>query len=229
MRNAIATAVVVLFVAIYIATPSRSQEKTGGASAKARVISETSGGDSIPDVNNVLSLVTLLRQPQIAKAAGVNPEIIQRISKELSDKDGSFAVQISKGIPQTRDELEKLRSQLAKERNSREEWLDELLTPAQWKRLRELAYQTEIARVGWGEALTKGRLGRDAGVTENQHTALRNRVGKIEAETQQKILQLLAESQEKILAELSTEQRSKAKTLLGDPVLILEVDPRKPK
>lgn len=213
--------------AVYCSTCSGQEQRTGiSVTSTNTIVSETYGQDSIPDVNNNLSLVTILKNPQVARASGISPEATKQILKELRKNNGSFSVIFSEGGRMSGSDYELFKKDADAARRTREAWLDEFITPDQWKRLRQLAYQTEIARVGWSGALTSGRLGRDAGVTENQHTSIKNRVADIEAETQKKIQKLLAEAQEQILSELSTQQKAKAKELLGEPVLIQDEDPR---
>ena len=95
--------------------------------------------------------------------------------------------------------------------------VDELLTPAQWKRLRQIAFQVEIARIGLGKALTEGRFSPEVGIHENQKTHIVEKAEEIEARTAETISRLLANAQRELLSELAPEQRAKAVDAMGEP------------
>lgn len=101
-------------------------------------------------------------------------------------------------------------------RKEAEAAIEEILLPAQLKRIRQLAYQVEVSRSGLGEALTTGRLGKEVGVTDNQKQHLSEKAAAIEAELRQAIVKLRSAAQAKLLEELSTQQRQEAHEMLGD-------------
>src|SRR5690606_16910355 len=85
--------------------------------------------------------------------------------------------------------------------------LDEIVSPAQWERLRQIAYQVEVGRIGFANALTEGRLGDDSGVHEQQTELVQRKAKEAEAKAKADILKILARMQDEILAELTPEQR----------------------
>ena len=107
---------------------------------------------------------------------------------------------------------------LIAEENSAEarEAIEEILKPAQLRRLRQLAYQIEIDRDGLGASLVKGRLGREIGVYEGQKEQILDRAEQIEEQLKLEIAALKAEARAALLAELSPEQREAAEELLGE-------------
>jgi GGDEF domain-containing protein len=111
---------------------------------------------------------------------------------------------------------ESFRQLLQQNRVEAEEALEEILLPEQLNRLRQIAYQVDIAQTGLGEALTQGRLGEEIGVHEDQKQNLMDRAAKIEEETRQAILAIRAKARAKLFAELTPEQRKQALERLGD-------------
>ena len=91
------------------------------------------------------------------------------------------------------------------------------MSPNQWTRLREIAYQIEIARVGIAHALTVGRLSRDVGIYENQKTHLREKVWQIEKTTLELLANIQADEQAAFLKLLSPGLMAKVKSTLGRP------------
>lgn len=107
-------------------------------------------------------------------------------------------------------------------REQAEAAIEEILLPAQLERVKQLAYQIEIAQAGLGSALTDGRLGEEIGIHEDQKQNILDRAAKIEAETRKAILAIHARAREKLFAGLTPEQRKSAEELLGDVFLYEE-------
>lgn len=97
-----------------------------------------------------------------------------------------------------------------------EEAIEEILLPSQMKRIRQLAYQIEIAQDGLAESLTSGRLGNDIGVVDNQKSALLEKAKQIEAQARLEVIAIRKAARARLFKELSTEQRNKAEELLGN-------------
>lgn len=107
--------------------------------------------------------------------------------------------------------------QLMKEKRAEAELaIEEILLPEQLGRLRQLAYQIEVATDGLGESLVNGRLGRDVGVYEDQKQHLTDRAEVIEAELRVAIAKAHAAARAKLFAELTPDQRKQADALLGE-------------
>lgn len=94
--------------------------------------------------------------------------------------------------------------------------IDELLRPNQMTRLKQISYYAEIAYLGLDKAITHGNFGRKLEVSELQIATLGAEVNRIVDEAQKKIREIRINTQENVLRELSSEQRAKARELLGD-------------
>ena len=191
-----------------------AQEK---APFRAGVIFEGQPGLTIPDPNNLTSLVSLVRNITVARAIGLSSEQQTLLNNYFSKNGGSFNVRIIKPediMSKTREEADReYKNWLAENRSI----LDEILSPEQVARLKQAAYQVEVGRIGIGEALATGALGRDCGVNENQKTHLLQAAAKAEERAQKEIAAILARTQQEVLAELSPQQRKAAGELLGKP------------
>lgn len=184
--------------------------------------SETWGGYVIPDVNRKLSLASLLYNRSVAESLGVNAEGRKLIHDYLVKNGGSFGTKVISfpgNIPKTREEID-AETQAHLEKS--QAFLDELISPGQWERLRQMAYQVEVGRKGLAGALTQGRLGDDSGVHGQQTDAIQRRAEKADAKVKPEILRILARMQAEVLAELTAAQQEKAKQLLGEPFVFKE-------
>lgn len=180
-------------------------------------IVESDASYVVPDPSNRIALAFLLNNASVIKAIGLEERELSILRETLKANQGSFRPNLAFGpLPKSREEADAVAAtHLAKS----EQFLDELLTPRQWERLREVAYQLEVARIGLGQSLSDGRLGKDIGVLENQKSHLLEKANKIDARVEAAIVKLTKEAQAEMMAELSPEQREKAKKLLGVPFL----------
>ncbi len=172
---------------------------------------------SIPDPEDRLSLTSLVSNSYVAKELGLNAPVADLLKQAERKNGGPLSISVS----YSEELLTSMELQTIHTANQRKwtELCDEALTPDQWKRLRELAYQIEVYRVGFDGALTAGRLGSDVGVFENQKSRLSQKASQIEKELKQAIVVALAATQESVLSELSSDQHSICKERLGDPFL----------
>lgn len=214
--------VVLLAAHLTVFAASASAQPGGRSGGFVNPGSETAGGYVIPDVNNKLSLASLLYDRTVAESLGVDAEGRKAINDFLAANGGSFAIKVisyPNNVPKTREEEEAERE--AHFANS-QALLDELLSPSQWDRLRQMAYQVEVGRVGLAHALTRGRLGDDSGVHGQQADAIQRKAELEEAKARAEILRILARMQDEVFAELTPEQQKTAKQLLGEPIVFKE-------
>ncbi len=154
-----------------------------------------------------------LTDAQYAGVKQINAESQKRMSDLFranmthSGKSGSSAVRI--GGREVKEMMEA--NQLAAE-----EAVEEILLPEQLNRVRQLAYQVQIAQLGLGELLVNGKLGQEVGVHEDQKQHLTDRAAKIEAEARAAIKEIRARARAQLLSELAPDQRKKAEELLGE-------------
>jgi hypothetical protein len=178
---------------------------------------ETFGTDCIPDPSNKLSLITLaLNNSSIQRELRLSTQELEALINERTRNNGSFSSPMIETGP---EEVGSARTRaliaIAIARN--EAVLDEIISPSQWLRLREIAYQTEIARIGIANAIATGRLGRDIGIYDNQKSSLCTQANRIEAKAAVAIAKVLKAAQLELLSELTPTQRSTAQQCLGEP------------
>ena len=143
---------------------------------------------SIPDPNNRLSLASLVSNPYVAKELELTAQVGDLLKQAERENGGPLSISVSYS-----DELPKYGELEAIHAARQAKWTelcDEALTPDQWERLRELAYQIEVYRVGFDGALTAGRLGSDVGVFENQKSRLSQKASQVEKELRQVVVSL---------------------------------------
>jgi len=149
---------------------------------------------SIPDPDDKFSLVSLVSNPYVAKELGLNLLVADILKQAERENGGPLSIGVihsEKMLTQS----ERATIYAAKQLKWTE-LCDEALTPSQWIRLRELAYQIEVYRVGFDVALTAGRLGSDVGIFENQKSRLSQKASQIEKELRQAIVAALTVTQE---------------------------------
>ncbi len=173
---------------------------------------------SIPDPSNSLGIAVLAVNPSVSKELGLSQEQISTLRTLLVENGGA----LNGGVLQFKGRgnippAEVIREKHRQKKAENESKLDEIFLPNQWVRLKQIAYQIEVSRIGFGRALSSGVLGRDVGVFEAQHTHLSQKALEIEARAAKEIGEILRQAQIEMLKELSTEQRSKAVGLLGEP------------
>ena len=213
MRLVIIATLCLLSPVAYAQTPTTGPaQMTAGVSATTR----GGGGFSVPDPKSSLSAISMVLNRSFAQALGLRDdqretlENILRKSGPLTGITLSEEEHLSLSGPQ-KDFL------LATHMQRMADLVDEVLTPEQLKRLPQLVYQTEVARVGMGQAITSGRLAHDVGVTENQKANLQLKAARAEAKLAEAVKKAIAEAQAEVLSELTTEQKQKAEELLGEP------------
>lgn len=201
-----------------------SQSNDVGGQTETRLI-----GKSIPDPESLLQIAAFAANPTVAEELKLTKDQLRAIKSMLKQANGALAVVLYE--PTTTPDGNKpssleISQAIRETRRKREKDLEEILRPDQRMRLKEIAYQIEVYRVGIGAAITEGRLAEDVGVTENQKTALRKKCNAIEERVQKEISEILLKAQEELLRELSAEQREKAKSLLGHPFYFRDDDYR---
>ncbi|MEZ6137258.1 MAG: hypothetical protein R3C53_20405 [Pirellulaceae bacterium] len=108
-----------------------------------------------------------------------------------------------------------MREVMAQSQAEAEAAIEEILLPEQFERIKQLAFQIEVAQIGLGESLTNGRLGTEIDVHDDQKQHLTDRAMAIEAEARAAIAQIRSAAQAKLLAELTPDQRKAAEERLG--------------
>ncbi len=190
--------------------------KVNGSGPVPVAISSSVGALGV-DPNNKSNLLRLLENESIKRELKLTEQQQQgakRISEEANRQMRDSLREMIQSGKSVRDPA--MATMMAENRQKMEGALEEILLPEQLKRIRQLAYQVEIARIGLGESLTDGRLGKEIGVTDNQKQHLSEKAAAIENEVRAAVAKIRAAAQAQLLRELSTEQRQEAEKLLGD-------------
>jgi len=128
-------------------------------------VTERAKGKSIPDPESVLAVASLLSNKTVVESLNLDIQTRVAVSQLMKDCKGSLTLySASAEIPAS-----EFIQQANDYRSRNEARLHELLDPSQLDRLKQIAYQIEIRRVGLGTALNSGCLGKRLGVEEYQH------------------------------------------------------------
>ncbi len=178
-------------------------------------------GSPMADPNNSSALTGLLQQDKIRSELKITPEQIAGIEKlqKKSNQLLSSAVQaMMKARSNGGGNLDLSTLQEAKDnvRDLTDRGIEEILLPEQFERIRQIAFQVEISRMGLGPSLTRGKLGESVGVRNEQKPDLIRLATKIEEETTAKIAQIRREAREELVATLDEDQQAKVIELIGD-------------
>lgn len=192
---------------------------SGGANGVALGGSSMILGGTSPfgiDPNNRSALFNLLSNESVRRELQLKEDQYAGVQKVLQESQKRVGEAIRANMAAGKGNLGTGLSELmAESRKAAENAIEEILLPEQLTRVRQLAYQVEIAQLGLGESLTSGRLGKEIDVHEDQKQHLTDKATAIEAETRLAIAKIRAAAREKLLAELAPEQRKKAQELLG--------------
>lgn len=127
-------------------------------------VTERAKGKSIPDPESVLAVASLLSNKTIVDALGLDSKTSEAVSQLMADCKGSLTLySASADVPG-----EEFIRQAKEYRISNAARLNELLDPLQLDRLKQIAYQVEIQRVGLGTALCSGCLGDKLAIEDSQ-------------------------------------------------------------
>jgi len=161
-----------------------------------------------PSPDNIGQLFNLMRSSEVMEALDLDKQ--QKIAMENAFKSEQEQVRemVSKKVP-----FNEITGAL---RSNAKSIFDEVLTPAQNLRMRQIVFRIEVSVIGLAAALTEGRLGEEVKVYENQVTRIQERGKEIESRAKAEILAILKRSEKELLAELTPEQRVAAEKSLGD-------------
>ncbi len=211
MRNNRMIQMLLLFVCLAALKVAAQPPRTSGIIS----LFEASGGYTIPDPNRLTSVVSLAKNESVMDFLGLSESQRSSLLDYFEKNGGTLSGVVNmpgSGEAKTQAMLD---AQFAAVQAERIAAIEEILQPDQIARLKQVAYQTEVTRIGLGEALTSGRLGHDVGVHENQFTNIVDKAKKAEARAAAAIAKIRQQAQDEVLQELTAEQRTKAGELLG--------------
>lgn len=216
----------VSFGAIQI-TASSGEDGEGGALAAPAISAFSFGGPGGVfssnilggiDPNNRSQLFDLLSNESIKRELKLSETQLAGVKQIMQEHGKRVQEQISRLMAEGGNGSIKLdmTEVIKAKQEEAEAAIEEILLPEQMKRIRQLAYQIEIATDGLGESLINGRLGKDIGVHDQQKQQLADRARDVEVELRAAIAKVHAAARAKLFAELTPDQRKEAEALLGD-------------
>ncbi len=168
------------------------------------------------DPNNRSALFNLLTNESVRRELQLKDDQFAGVQKVMQESQKRISETVRANMAAGKGNFGAGISELVVEsRKASEAAIEEILLPEQLSRVRQLAYQVEIAQLGLGEALTSGRLGKEIDVHEDQKQHLTDKAAAIETEARLAIAKIRAAARAKLFAELAPDQRKKAEELLG--------------
>lgn len=175
---------------------------------------------NIPDPNSILAAISLVPNASIASELRMEEGEVAELTELLRNSNGSL--EITAVNPRVNGKrLSAIESQRGVETKNKEnlEVVYDILDPRQRDRLGQLVYHVEIARTGLSFALTKGHLGKNVGITEEQKPAIAALAEELERSTKMEIAKIRENSKSMLFLELSPIQRIEATKTLGKSFL----------
>ena len=160
----------------------------------------------------------MLSNPSVQK----DLELVGDQLKQVQDLQSEFAQQmkdqigdISKG-GLNKDRLKDIPALMKQLRDQQREKMEGMLLPHQIARLKQVALQTHMKQAGTAGALASERVMEELGISEEQIERLKKRSKEINEQLAKDTADLKEKAKEKLLKELTADQRSKLKEMIGD-------------
>lgn len=204
---------------------TRSSFGEGGESSGMRIMSGGPGsgmtfidsaggafGGGAPDPWSMLS------NPSVQK----DLELVGDQLKQVEDMQSDFARQMKEQIGDlskggfSPDRFKGLGEMIKQLKAEQQEKLEGLLLPHQISRLKQVALQTHMKNAGAAGALGSSQLAEELGITEEQQERLKEKAKEINKKLVEDTAKLKADAREELLKELTPDQRSKLKEMMGD-------------
>ena len=174
-------------------------------------------GDSFSMLNNPSVQKDLqLVDEQLNQIRQINKDFGKRISEkvnEMRDENGNFNFSTGTDFGQLIADL--------KEQQKAE--IENILLPNQQDRLKQVARQMKMKRMGSEKAITKV-MAEELGISDEQKKKIAEKSKKLQADLEKKIAELRAKAKKELLEELSQDQRDKLEELLGDEFVVKDED-----
>jgi ribosome recycling factor len=177
-------------------------------------------GSGPTDPSDSSALAALLQQEKIRQELGISDSQmagIQKLQKESGELLQKAVQELMKATKESGGaaQLDHIREARERVRELTERGIEEILLPDQVDRIKQIAFQVEITRMGMGPSLTRGKFGEAVGIRNEQKPELIRLAQELEEETRKKIAAIRAEAREKLIAKLDEEQQQKVEDLLG--------------
>lgn len=158
---------------------------------------------ALPDVREELEMV----DDQFAELQEAQKEISRELSKQMNEimKGGKFDPSKAGGLKELLAEQQKLA----------EGRIQEMLTPQQLERLRQIALRVRMKQSGAIGMLGSKEVQEALEIDEEQLKKLKEKAKEIQEAMEEKIADLKKEAREELLDELTSKQRKKLDEMLG--------------
>jgi len=165
-----------------------------------------------------------LNDDQLEKLRAMGDEVRNQIRDEMQ---GAFQGMRDMTDEERQAKFEEIRAKVDVMRKDGEAKVQKLLLPHQWDRLKQLDLQQRIQQ-GGANALTEGELADTLGLTDAQKEQLKQKSEEVQKSLQDKISQLRADARNQLLDVLTSEQRAKLQTMMGDQFKLPDNPPGPP-
>jgi hypothetical protein len=165
-----------------------------------------------PDPWSMLSNPSVLKDLElVGEQKDKVTELQQKFQREMQAKIGD----LSKGgiNPDRFKGIDKLMKQLKDEQKSE---MEKLLLPHQIDRLRQVALQTHMKQAGTAGALVSEKVAEALSISDDQKERLKTRQKELKEKLAKDIEALKKKAKDDLLMELTADQRSKLKSMVGD-------------
>lgn len=214
-------------ITISSASSFESDEGEGGEAGAVQVGFSFGGpgsmisfGSGAENPNDAATLASLLQMDRIRTELQITDsqlEGIRKLQAQSNQLINAAVQEVMKAVKEggERPDIDHLREARENVRKLTDRAIEEILLPEQMTRIREIAFQVEITKMGLGPALTRGKFGEEVGVRPDQKPELIRLAKEIEAGMEEKIAKIKQEARDELLAVLDKEQQGKAKELIG--------------
>jgi hypothetical protein len=166
---------------------------------------------AIPDPAALICLVGLASNSSVANAIDMHAAEIATLAEMHANAKGPIAL-VGYRFGDEREAIEK----------SIVQKLESMYNEKQRERLKQIAFQVEVYRLGIVDSLTVGYLGREIVVTELQAMQLRSDSAELVQKATEEASKEIQLAREQVFLNLDPKQRSKAMSLLGQVFLFRE-------
>ncbi|MCF7961131.1 MAG: hypothetical protein K9M08_10335 [Pirellula sp.] len=171
------------------------------------------------------SLASLAANSAVAKEVGLSEKQRLELRKLLREMRRSLPwISVRASVGQELQNPEDVTLRIDSQNAKNAQLLDSILTPLQWERLKQVAFQIEVASLGFGEALTNGLLGAEVGIADSQKASIREKAKRIEDNLSIAIEKLFFDASGEMFRELTTEQQQRARTAVGSAFYVRDLD-----
>lgn len=146
---------------------------------------------------------------QLEQLKEINADFSKRMKehmKSLQDDKGNFDISRAK-------ELSESIKKINEEKQAR---MRDVFLPHQFERLRQISLQTQMKRSGETNMLANKEVVEALGLTDKQIKKLKEKAKELKSEMEEKVKRMKEEAREELFDELTSDQRKKLESLLGN-------------